>query len=492
MAARGYCGIAQDVRLLYKTLASCPDIEVTGLVYHPRKFAPVHKFLPPDASRGCRLTNQAVFLWALGEEASAWPAFQPFRMVQKLHRMAATICTRRVQLDRLDAEMLWNVVWRLLFNPTLSPEDSSLVQNGKFLLSNLSDGMIYARALTNRRPFTLDTRGYDFLIVEGPRPFRISPETRQIVRYHDMIPMLQPDTMSNPLVIQWHHKAIRQSPEGALFVCSSEPTRDDLTRVHPELSARSATIPCTISDAYRPDPDPNLIRSIIKTRCSGAAGVPSAKPLEESFRYLMCVSTLEPRKNFVNLIQAFNALRLRPSIKQRISDLKLLIVGSPGWNHETILASMRQPIGRGELVHLEKVSAEELRVLYTHAEAFVFPSHSEGFGMPPLEAMLCDAPVIASDIPAHRWVMGEAALYCNPYDVTSIAAALERLVASDESLALRGELIARGRERLKSYRPDRCARQWSDLLHRLKQELAVANAFSPVRLSKTRLLERVV
>jgi glycosyltransferase involved in cell wall biosynthesis len=490
MAARGYCGIAQDVRLLYKTLATCPDIEVTGLVYHPRKFGPVHKFLPPYASRADRLANQAGFLWTLAEGSCDWPGFRPLRTAQKLHRMAATICARQVQWDRLDVEMLWNVVWRLLFNLTLSPQDIPFVQNGKFLLSNLSDGKIYARALANRRPFKLDTRGYDFLIVEGPRPFRISPETRQIVRYHDMIPVLQPDTMSNPLVIRWHHKAIRQTSERAFFVCSSEPTRDDLTLVHPELRPRSATIPCTISDAYRPDPQQDRLHSILRLRASAASGVPSRKPLTEKFRYVMVVSTLEPRKNFVDLIQAFNALKFRPSNRQRVSDLKLLIVGSPGWNHEPILAAMREPIERGDVIHLERVSADELRVLYTHAEALVFPSYSEGFGLPPLEAMQCDAPVIASDIAAHRWVMGDAALYCNPHDVASIASAIERLVASDESAALRAELIARGRERLKSYRSDRCSGQWSDLLHRLKEEpAALDNRFSFELLEPT-LLER--
>jgi glycosyltransferase involved in cell wall biosynthesis len=115
------------------------------------------------------------------------------------------------------------------------------------------------------------------------------------------------------------------------------------------------------------------------------------------------------------------------------------------------------------------VPAEELRVLYAHAEAFVFPSHAEGFGFPPLEAMVCDTPVIASDVPAHRWVLGDAALYCNPYDSSSIAETIERVVASEESSALRAELVARGRERVKRYAFETCAPQWVELLYRLKE-----------------------
>jgi glycosyltransferase involved in cell wall biosynthesis len=135
---------------------------------------------------------------------------------------------------------------------------------------------------------------------------------------------------------------------------------------------------------------------------------------------------------------------------------------------------MRELIHRGDLIHLENVSPEELRVLYTHSEAFVFPSLAEGFGFPPMEAMLCDTPVVVSDIPAHRWVMGDAALYCDPYDVASITSTVERLVASDESTALRADLIACGRKRVKLYSLDQCSDQWVDLLNRLKHQPAVA------------------
>jgi glycosyltransferase involved in cell wall biosynthesis len=469
MAVRGYCGIAQDVRLLYKILASCPEVEVTGLVYHPRRFGSLHKFLPPGAPRADRLANQASFLWALAEGAMVWPDAAPLRAAKILQHLAATICAPRVKTDLLDMQMLGDVIWRSLFAQTLSPKDLSLVQNGEFLLSNLSNGMIYARALLNRRPFRIDTRGYDFLIVQSLRPFRTSPETCQIVRCHDMIPVTQPDTVSNPMSVRLHHRAIQQCGDGAFFVCNSEPTRDDLTAIYPELRQASTTIPAMLADVYRPDPNPDLVRSIIDLRRSEATGARPAQSLPANPQYVMCVSTLEPRKNFVTMIQAFHALKIRPSVKQKLPDLKLLMVGSPGWKFEPILAAMRGPVERGDLIHLEHVTPEELRVLYTHSQAFVFPSLAEGFGSPPLEAMVCDVPVIASDIAAHHWVLGDAALYCNPYDLASIASTIERLLASDESTSLRAEMIARGRERVKRYSLERCSRTWVDLLTRLKQ-----------------------
>jgi glycosyltransferase involved in cell wall biosynthesis len=468
MAARGYCGIAQDVRLLYKTLATCPDVEVTGLLYHSRSWAAPHRFVSRDAELADRLENQARALWSLAGD-TAWPPSWRWRIVDKARGLAATIRASRARLDQLEVDFFWQVIWRLFFEQTLSPDDIPLVQKGKFLLSDLSDGMIHARVLTRRRPMKIDTRGYDFLIVQGPRPFRVSPGTRLIVRYHDMIPVSQPDTMSNPWVIKWHHRAIRQTLDAGFYVCTSEPTRDYLRGVYPEARPASTTIPCMLSNVYWPDRNLHVLRSIIAARRSAATGAHPRKPLNKIPRYIMAVSTLEPRKNFLGLIQAFNTARSRDAVRQAVPKLKLLIVGSPGWKYKPILSAMREFVQRGDLIHLEGVTADELRALYTHAEAFVFPSHAEGFGFPPLEAMQCETPVIASDIPEHRWVLGDAALFCNSYDVASIAEAIQRLVASNESAALQTQLIARGRERAELYSQERCSSQWLDLLQRLKE-----------------------
>jgi glycosyltransferase involved in cell wall biosynthesis len=205
-------------------------------------------------------------------------------------------------------------------------------------------------------------------------------------------------------------------------------------------------------------------------------GVQRRKPLEATPRYIMAVSTLEPRKNYAGLIQAFNAVRFREGVERALPNLKLLIVGSPGWKFEPILAVMKDFVARGDIIHLEHVTSEELRVLYTHAEALVYPSHAEGFGFPPLEAMQCDVPVIASDLPEHRWVLGDAALYCNSYDVGRMAACIETLLASPDSAALRAKMIARGRERIKRYTLERCSRQWLELLHGLMDGSHAAGA----------------
>jgi len=471
MAGRGYCGIAQDVRLLYKTLALSPQVEVTGLVYPPRKLTVGHRFCSPSASRGDRLANQAEFLHELAAEKFELPDSSGARMVKLARAVGCTLAAQGGQTDQLDTEKFWPVLWRLLFKQTLGPQDQRLVAEGKFLLANLSDGMVFARTLSYRRPVPIDTRGYDFLIVQGPRSFRPSPGTRLIARYHDMIPILAPDTMGNSLVIKWHHRAIQTSHDN-FYVCNSRPTQDTLTSIYPQLAARSATVPYMLSEAYRPAYDPRLLASILQTRQSSAAGVQATLPTGRPPRYLMSVSTLEPRKNFPRLIEAFRRLKCRPEVRKHARDLRLVIVGSPGWSHGPLLDAMREPIRRGDLFHLQGVPAEEMRVLYSHADALVFPSLAEGFGFPPLEAMQCDTPAIVSDLAEHRWVMGDAVLYCNPYDIGDITDAMARLVASPELPGLRQKLVERGRGCVARYSFAETSRQWTELLERLSGNAA--------------------
>ena len=103
--------------------------------------------------------------------------------------------------------------------------------------------------------------------------------------------------------------------------------------------------------------------------------------------------------------------------------------------------------------------------------------------------MQCETPVVVSDIAAHRWVMGDAALYCDPYDVESIAATVVRLVASDESARLRAELAARSRQAVERYTLPRATAAWLGLLERLKSETdasvcSTAGSVPPRRLGK--------
>lgn len=122
--------------------------------------------------------------------------------------------------------------------------------------------------------------------------------------------------------------------------------------------------------------------------------------------YFLAVSSMDPRKNFTRLIHAF----------ENIKEHKLLIVG--GKNR--VYGNLDNNTNNKNIKFLGRVSDEELINLYTNAEAFIYPSLYEGFGIPPLEAMALGCPVLASDIPVLHEVCNDAAIYFNPLDEKNI------------------------------------------------------------------------
>ena len=123
--------------------------------------------------------------------------------------------------------------------------------------------------------------------------------------------------------------------------------------------------------------------------------------------FVLCVSSIDPRKNFARLIEAC----------QGLTGAKLYIVGK---YNRVFSQQMQLDTTSDHIQFLGRVSDEELVRLYNQAACFVFPSLYEGFGLPPLEAMACGCPVLVSDIPVEREVCGDAALYFNPLDSKNI------------------------------------------------------------------------
>lgn len=148
--------------------------------------------------------------------------------------------------------------------------------------------------------------------------------------------------------------------------------------------------------------------------------------------FLLAVSSMSPRKNFSAVVRAVE--RLTPC------DFDVVIVG--GVNKRVFGEYQMRDSNRIRI--LGYVNTEELRALYSHATAFVYPSLYEGFGLPPLEAMTCGCPVIISDIPPHREVCGEAAIFVDPSDIEDIARKINAVMHDTD---LRRRLSEAGRQR---------------------------------------------
>ena len=132
----------------------------------------------------------------------------------------------------------------------------------------------------------------------------------------------------------------------------------------------------------------------------------------ENNKFILSVSTLEPRKNYLRLIKAF--------AQSKRQDEKLVIVGKKGWGYQEVFELVKKMNLKGAVIFLDYVKDKELLALYNTCKFFVMPSLYEGFGLPPLEAMACGAPVIVSNRSSLPEVVGEAALLVDPYSVEDL------------------------------------------------------------------------
>ena len=159
--------------------------------------------------------------------------------------------------------------------------------------------------------------------------------------------------------------------------------------------------------------------------------------------YLLTVGTLEPRKNLSTVIAAF--ARLPDDMRRR---LPLVIVGMNGWGMDKFSHGLRHMIERGEVRMLGYADQAELPALYSGARLFAYPSLYEGFGLPPLEAMACGVPVIASRRASLPEVVGEAGILVEPMDDAGIAGHMRALIEDD---ALHTRLANAGRVRAAAF-----------------------------------------
>jgi len=168
--------------------------------------------------------------------------------------------------------------------------------------------------------------------------------------------------------------------------------------------------------------------------------------------YLLCVSTLHPHKNLPRLIRAYGRAK---------HDFRLILAGLRGFHAEAIERQIDEMGLRDSVQITGWVPREELYSLYARAKAFVYPSTFEGFGMPVVEAMAAGIPVACSDIPPLREVAGDAALYFDPLNEDSIAAAIESTMIDSE---MRERLAQAGRERARPFTWQRTAEQTLQVL----------------------------
>jgi glycosyltransferase involved in cell wall biosynthesis len=139
------------------------------------------------------------------------------------------------------------------------------------------------------------------------------------------------------------------------------------------------------------------------------------------------VGTLEPRKNLSAVLLAY--MQLPADIRKHYP---LVLVGMKGWHTSSLEKQMAPLVAAGEIRQLGYLEREDLAAIIAGALTLVYPSIYEGFGLPPLEAMTCGVPVIASNVSSLPEVVGDSGLLVNPHDIDDIAKAMETMITAPD------------------------------------------------------------
>ena len=229
-------------------------------------------------------------------------------------------------------------------------------------------------------------------------------------------------------------------------IAVSEATKRDVENMLGVPSDRIRRVYNAADPAFLSPPDPR--RSEAQRRI--------LERYQINYPYLLYAGNIRRHKNVPRLVEAFAVVREQLASHPVYRDLRLVIIGDTISLYPdvraTVIKSRVEPVVR----FLGFVPFEALRCFYEFAAAFVFPSRYEGFGLPPLEAMACGAPVVVSNVSSLPEVVGDAAVQVNPENVFEIARGIRQVLLDEE---LRADLIQRGKQQAARFSWDAAARE---------------------------------
>lgn len=256
---------------------------------------------------------------------------------------------------------------------------------------------------------------------------------KQVLTVHDMSWLHYPETIQEPTLRMLENVSRHLHAADQVFTVS-EATKNDVVSRWPIDPQKVKVIYNGVSERFRRlDTSPDEVRD--------RYDLPK--------RFFLFVGTVEPRKNLARLVEAFDSVG-------RHVDHSLVVVGAKGWKASPIYRAIQASPVRDRIRLLGFVADADLPAIYNLADAVVYPSLYEGFGIPIVEAMACGTPVVTSNVSAMPEVAGDAALFIDPLDPRGIAAAMERILQDG---ALRERLRAKGLERAKRFSWDISAAQ---------------------------------
>lgn len=306
-------------------------------------------------------------------------------------------------------------------------------------------------------------------LVTGPLDLFHSPDfvlpplgrTPAVLTVHDLSFLRVPECFV-PGFREYLEGAVTRAVGRARFILAdSFSTREDLIDLLAVEPERVAVVYPGVEPRFRPIEDPAVLDAV-----RSRYGLPS--------RFVLGLSTLQPRKNFSGLADALGRLLAARGDEPHFTDLHLVIGGGKGWMYEETLVHIER-LGLSDRVRfLGFVDDADLPALYSLASAFAFPSWYEGFGVPLLEAMACGTPVVAADNSSLPEVVGNAGLLVNAGDTEALASALAHLLSNEE---LQAVLKTEGQARARRFTWEKAAHQLLGIYNGLR--IVIANKKGP-------------
>lgn len=329
----------------------------------------------------------------------------------------------------------------------------------KYQWMNLPNVEVFSFRLPNKLLFTssrLFNRPHIDKLIGGADVFfsphfllaSLSPDCKRVTTFHDMSYSNFKEFFSWRRNL-WHNFEMRPSWQGRhsdKIIAVSESTRNDLIQSYKLNPKKVAVVYSGVSNSIARPPENQL--ELFK----------KSNNLPEKF--ILFLGKLEPRKNIIGLIRAFNFLKTQNNFE----DLGLVIVGSPGWLYKNIYREAEASEYKDKIIFKNYIKDEDRKFYYSLASVFVYPSFFEGFGFPPLEAMACGTPVVTSFNSSLPEVVGDGGILVDPNNLVDISMAVKSILVDP---GLRKLLIKKGLERTQSFSWDRCARETLGVLKSL-------------------------
>jgi glycosyltransferase involved in cell wall biosynthesis len=232
---------------------------------------------------------------------------------------------------------------------------------------------------------------------------------------HDLTFLVHPECFE-PRLHRYLARVVPRSLRRAHHILAdSHATQRDLTRLLGVPAERISVIYPGVDEQFCPLP--------------ASASAPVRRRLGLPDTFLLFVGTLEPRKNLVRLLEALHRLPNAPP---------LVLAGRRGWLYDEVFAAVERLHLHERVCWLDFVEDTDLPALYNLAEAFIYPSLYEGFGLPVAEALACGTPVVTSRLASLPEVAGDAAILVDPFDSAAIAAGIQQALDAGEHFRAAG------------------------------------------------------